>query len=296
MHRASQRHRGARTNDTMNHLTASQERKRQPAQSHRSRDRARTMCGALAPNVRSSGLQCAELDALASLRSPRKFGVSEIRNFHHVVILRIFCIGWTFLSCPVLSCPVVTLVSDRCPNQCGRKADTMRTQCGHEPHWRAQNAVRPETRSFAAPSTLCRPPLARVGVRTRLDICPNQSGQNADEKRTDVRIEADKMRTGCGQDADAASPLERVACGVGGESLDAQRIESMADEVRRGRFCPNFPPHDPSRSGYLGERPSSSLGSGTVATPAQSVTCGQGPSRSVRVGQGPISGRRCFPS
>ncbi len=247
------------------------------------------MCGALAFNVRSSTPwhRCAQR---------RKFGVSEIRNFHHVVILRIFRIGWIVLSCPLLSCPVVTLVSDRCPNQCGRKADTMRTECGHEPHWRAQNAVRPETRSFAAPSTLCRPPLAGVGVRTRLDICPNRCGQNADEKRTDVRIEADKMRTESGQDADAASPLERVACGVGGESLDAQRIESMADEVRRGRFCPNFAPQRPSMSGYLGQRPSSSLGSGTVATPARSVTCGEGPSMSVRVGQGPISAFRCFPS
>lgn len=200
------------------------------------------------------------------------------------------------LSSPLLSCSVVTLRSDKCPNQCGRKADTMRTECGHEPHWRAQNAVRPETRSFAAPSTPCRAALARVGVRTRLDICPNRSGQNADEKRTDVRIEADKMRTESGQDADAASPLERVACRVSGESLDAQRIEPMADEVRHGRFCPNFPPQRPSRSGYLGERPSSSLGAETVATPDRAVTCGQCPSRSVRVGQGPISGRRCFPS
>ncbi len=193
---------------------------------------------------------------------------------------------------PVLSSPVLFCGHARF----GQMSESMRTKSGQNADTNRTGALR--TR-FGLKLGVSRRRRRRAGHLSRASACGHRWTSvriNADRMRTESGQMSASMRTKSGQDADAASPLERVACGVGGESLDAQRIESMADEVRRGRFCPNFPPHDPWRSGYLGERPSSSFGAGTVATPARSVTCGEGPSRSVKVGQGPISAFRCFPS
>jgi hypothetical protein len=245
VHRASQRHRGARTDDSgiisrpagnashnlHNHTTDVIVRA-QCAELTTPMCGARpTMCGARRPGIAALNAGNSEFP---------KFGISAT-----IVILRIFCFGWTLLSCPLLSCSVVTLVSDRCPNQCGRKADRMRTKSGHEPHWRAQNAVRTETRSFAAPSTPCRAPLARVGVRTRLDICPNQSGQNADEKRTDVRFDADKMRTESGHG------LASGACRLRGRRRVSGRPAHRVDG-RRGSPRTILPQFSPTRSVDVG--------------------------------------------
>jgi hypothetical protein len=181
------------------HLTASRERKRQSAQSHRSRDRAggmcgarRAMCGALAPNVRSSGVQCAELTTpWHRCAHRRKFGVSEIQNFRHIVILRIFCFERTLLSCPLLSCPVVTLVSDRCPNQCGQNADRMRTR----------TALARSERGWvgnASPRGTIDPVPGTSRARRRADIV----GHLSESKRTECGRKADRCPLRCGRKAD----------------------------------------------------------------------------------------------
>ncbi len=251
------------------------------------------MCGAHDANVRSSTHNVRSSTPWHRCAQRRKFGVSEIRNFRHYSNTRNIPAS-DDPSCPVLSCPVLWSRSFRTDVRIN--ADEKRTRCGRKADTNPSRTLR--TR-FGLKLGVSRHRRRRAGHLSHASACGH--------RWTSVRIKADRMRTKsgqmsaskrtkCGQDADAASPLERVACGVGGESLDAQRIESMADEVRRGRFCPNFPPHDPSRSGYLGQRPSSSFCAGTVATPARSVTCGEGPSMSVRVGQGPILAFRCFPS
>lgn len=150
------------------------------------------MFGALASNVRSSTPwhRCAQR---------RKFGVSEIRNFHHIVILRIFCFGWTLLSCPLLSCSVVTLVSDRCPNQCGRKADRKRTR----------TALARSERGLvgnASPRGTIDPVPGTSRARRRADIV----GHLSESKRTECGRKADRCPLRCGRKADRMRTRPRL--------------------------------------------------------------------------------------
>ena len=215
----------------MNHLTASRERKPQPAQSHDRCDRARGMCGARPPGI-------AALNA----------GNSEfpnIQSFRHIVILRIFCFGWTLLSCPLLSCSVVTLVSDRCPNQCGRKADRMRTRtplARSERGWVGNASPRgtidpvPGTsRARRRADTLGHlSESKRTECGRKADRCPHRSGQNAD-----------RMRTGCGRG------LASGACRLRGRRRVSGRPAHRVDG-RRGSPRTILPQFSPTRSVEVG--------------------------------------------
>jgi hypothetical protein len=168
----------------MNHLTARQERKRQPAQSHDRCDRARTMCGALASNVRSSTPwhRCAQR---------RKFGVSEIRNFHHIVNTKniLHRMDPPVLSSPVLSCGHAPF---------GQMSESKRTECGQNADTNRTGALR--TR-FGLKLGISRRRRPRAGHLSRASACGHAW--------TSVRTDADRMRTKSGQ----MSASKRTKCG-----------------------------------------------------------------------------------
>jgi len=205
-HRASRRHRGARTDDAGIMPQTSRACQLRIAQSRDRCDRARTMCGArramcgaLAFNVRSSRRQCAELDPLASLRSSRKFGVSEIRNFRHYSNTRNIPAS-DGPSCPVLSCPVLWSRSFRTDVRIN--ADEKRTRCGRKADTNPTGALR--TR-FGLKLGVSRRRRRRAGHLSRASACGHRWTSvriKADRMRTESGQMSASMRTECGQDAD----------------------------------------------------------------------------------------------
>jgi len=197
----------------MNHLTASRERKPQPAQSHDRCDRARgmcgarrAMCGALAPNVRSSGLQCAELTTpMCGARPPGIAALTEeIRSFRNSefppysntknILLRM---DPPVLSCPVLSCGHARFgqMSESMRTKSGQKADANRTgalrtrlggkrlDSGHHRH-RAGHLSRASACGHRWTSVRIKADRMRTECGRKADRCPHRSGQNADRMRT----------------------------------------------------------------------------------------------------------------
>jgi hypothetical protein len=147
--------------------------------------------------------ECAELDALASRRSSRKFGVSEIRNFRHYSNTKNI-LASDGPSCPVLSCPVlwsrsfwtnVRINADEKRTRCGRKADTNPTGALRTRFGLKLGVSRRRRRRAGRLSRASARGHARTSVRTDADRMRTKSGQMSASKRTKCGQKADRMRT-----------------------------------------------------------------------------------------------------